>query len=275
MFGLERLWKREGGEGAPTRPRLASEEVPALIYAIGDVHGCVSELVKLERMIVEDAAETIGEKWIVLLGDYIDRGPASAAVVAHIRAAPPAGFRRFCLAGNHEQLFVDALRHPRLGDQWLMLGGDETARSYGLPDRALAEWQRNPRRVISTLQTAVPEDDVEWLETLPVSLSIPGWVFVHAGARPGVPLESQRDYDLIWTRLPDTIGDTMVVPGARMVHGHTPVNGPVDERWRICIDTGAYATGVLTALRIRDGREAGFISTGTNATRDRTVQHAR
>src|SRR6266566_5297782 len=94
------------------RTRLKFDEWPAAIYAIGDVHGCIDQLLALEQRIIDDGAGFAGEKWIVTLGDYIDRGPSSGAVLDHIASPPPAGFKRFALIGNHEQLLLDFLDNP-------------------------------------------------------------------------------------------------------------------------------------------------------------------
>jgi serine/threonine protein phosphatase 1 len=275
MFGLGAIfgWER-GSPPAAARERLASDEVPASLYAIGDVHGCLDELLRLEQMIIEDAAGRSGEKWIVLLGDYVDRGPASASVIAHLRGNPPAGFRRFCLAGNHEQLFADAMRSPRAVERWLALGGIETARSYGLSQKAIDASAGHPREINRLLGAIVPGDDLEWLSSLPVSLTVPGWIFVHAGVRAGVAFDDQSDDDLMWSRLPDRVDLQSSLEGRRLVHGHTPTSEPIDEPSRICVDTGSYATGRLTSLCIRDGRETSFLSTGPLAIPSR-VRNAR
>src|SRR4051794_38194267 len=108
---------------AMPRPRLAFNHWPAAVYAIGDVHGCLDQLVALEHEIVEDGRGLDGEKWLLPLGDYIDRGPDSAGVVAHLRGPAPAGFRRFSLVGNHEVMMLDYLRDPEEHAYWLDQGG--------------------------------------------------------------------------------------------------------------------------------------------------------
>jgi serine/threonine protein phosphatase 1 len=275
MFGLNKILGFRDRIEVAGRERIVADRAPKLLYAIGDVHGCINELVRLERMIIEDARDVQGDKWLVMLGDYVDRGPASASVVAHLSATPPAGFKRICLAGNHEQMFLDAMRDPRSAAQWLALGGGETALSYGLSDAALLAGHRNPREFARTLQALVPADDLVWLESLPAALSIPGWTFVHAGVRAGSTLESQSDYDLLWTRLTDGAGLEALIPATRLVHGHTPVVEPIEEPWRICVDTGAYATSRLTALRIEDGDTTTFLSTGASAATSRQTTRAK
>ena len=110
----------------PQHPRLAFHTWPAAIYAIGDVHGCLEQLLELEARIVEDGQDFEGEKWLVTLGDHIDRGPASAGVIGHVMAPAPAGFRRFSLMGNHEAMLLDYLRDPHGHGYYLEEGGFET-----------------------------------------------------------------------------------------------------------------------------------------------------
>lgn len=246
---------------APPRSRLAAAEWPAAIYAIGDIHGCIDELLQLERMIVEDAMSVgAGERWLVTLGDYIDRGPRSAQVISHLMSPPPAGFRRVALAGNHEQLLLDFLAEPVANAQWLDFGGLETARSYGMRDRPAVGGPRWARAIARDLAGLIPESHLEFLRALPISLAVPGNYFVHAGIRPGVAVDDQADEDLLWIREPfleqGVPGDVLVV------HGHTPANEPELRTWRIGIDTAAFASGRLTAVRLSPGATPSFLSTG-------------
>jgi serine/threonine protein phosphatase 1 len=230
------------------RPRLAFHQWPAAVYAIGDVHGCLDQLQRLEAEIVADAAGLPGEKWIVALGDYIDRGPASPGVLDHLLADPPDGFRRFALVGNHEQLLLDFLDDPPATLDWLEWGGLFTARAYGMPDDPQQAWRRRPRAFAATLAPLLPARHLEFLRSLPTCISLPGFLFVHAGIRPGLPLDAQEDEDLIWIRAPFLNG--RLPAGLTVVHGHTPVDAVQFARGRIDIDTGCFVSGVLTALRV-------------------------
>jgi len=235
------------------RPRLQFDSRPAAIYAIGDVHGCLDQLLALEAMIVADAAEVAGEKWLITLGDYVDRGPQTAAVIAHVMDDAPAGFRRFALVGNHEQLLLDFLDNPPANLDWLEWGGLASAASYGLVDDGSGEWRRRPQDFAQRLAPLIPLEQLSWLRELPTCIAVPGLLFVHAGIRPGVPLSAQDDEDLIWIRAPFLNGH--LPQGLTVVHGHTPVDAPEFMPGRIDIDTGCCFRGTLTALRIlADGR---------------------
>lgn len=229
------------------RSRLVTKDVwPCVVYAIGDVHGSLAELEALEGMIVADAQEFAEPKLIVMLGDYMDRGPHSAEVLTHLLAPPPASFERVCLAGNHDILMLEKLDDPKRIEDWLAIGGVETLQSYGIDLKALLNAPVDKRRRL--LAEAVPGDHWDFLRSLPLMLSMPGAVFVHAGIRRGIPLEAQSERDLVWRRpVPEMNGgegDDLIV------HGHTPVDEPEILPRRANIDTAAFATGILTALRI-------------------------
>jgi serine/threonine protein phosphatase 1 len=113
----------------PPRRRLSIGEHPAAVYAIGDIHGCRDLLVDLEAQIAADAATLDGESWLVTLGDAIDRGPASAQVIDHLRGHAPPGMKRINLLGNHEALLLEFLDRPRVDAAWLQFGGRETLAS--------------------------------------------------------------------------------------------------------------------------------------------------
>jgi serine/threonine protein phosphatase 1 len=241
---------------AKSRNRLALDRRPAVIYAIGDVHGCLAELVELERLIIDDAAGVDGPRLLVMLGDYIDRGPRSAQVLDHLIEPPPAGFTRVNLLGNHEQMLLDFLAAPRRADNWLEFGAEATLASYGA-DPLLAKKGAVP--AATALAAMMPREHIEFLEALPTLFTVPGYAFAHAGIAPGVPLDQQSDEDLIWIRKPflDAPPRNDVV----VVHGHTPGKEPVVTAARICVDTAAFATGRLTAVRIPAEGEISFLST--------------
>ena len=238
-----------------SRPRLAFHTWPAAVYAIGDVHGCLDQLVALEARIAEDGLNFEGEKWLVTVGDHVDRGPESAGVIAQVMGSAPDGFRRFALMGNHEQMMLDFLGNPAAHAYWLDEGGAETLRSYGI--EVAYPPLRTSEALCAELEARFPADHRAFLEALPSYLSLPGWLFVHAGIRPGIPLGMQTDDDLIWIRAPFLT--SQLTGGLRVVHGHTPGPDVVVTPHRICVDTQCFRTGKLSAVRVTpDGRTAFF-----------------
>ncbi len=239
--------KRSG----PRRRRidLGSGHPPYSIYAIGDVHGRLDLLLVAEHRIRSDIQACGRPGLVVLLGDYVDRGDSSAGVLSHLGDSVETGLRRIALCGNHEELFRRFLDDPLEHRQWLDMGGHETLHSYGLDGTALLERYREDsagfRRV---LREAIPDEHRTLLETLPIALRIGGYIFVHAGIRPGVPLEEQTDEDLLWIREP-FLTEGSGLP-ATVVHGHTPSPEPTASPGRIGIDTRAYDTGRLTVLKV-------------------------
>ncbi len=232
------------------RPRLTFDRWPAALYAIGDVHGCLPQLLEVERQIEADARGGEGEKWIVMLGDYVDRGPQSAQVLDHLLQQPPPGFERFCLMGNHEQMMLDFLDDPLTNAYWLEQGGLETLQSYSRHPKDASERGEAGQQI--------PADHLRFIDGLAVSLSLPGWIFVHAGIRPGRTLAEQTDEDLLWIREPFLSGRLVGAP--RVVHGHTPSSEPVVTPYRVCLDTQCFRTGRLTAARIAQTGELSFLT---------------
>ncbi len=223
--------------------RLA--EWPEAIYAVGDIHGCLDSLLNLEGQIQADAEQFNGPKLIVLLGDYVDRGPRSAGVLAHLLGSPRGDFTRVALAGNHELMMLNALDGANIRD-WLALGGIETLRSYGIDhERFAAAPARKRREIVSSY---IPSDHLTFLRGLPLSLQVLQTVFVHAGIRRNIPMDQQNANDLLWIRHEFLTAEPD--DGLLVVHGHTPVDQVQVGPGRIGIDTGAFATGRLTALRL-------------------------
>lgn len=241
------------------RPRLHFDQMPSVLYAIGDVHGCLDQLLDLERQIFADAEDIPGEKWLIVLGDYIDRGPASAQVIEHVISPPRPGWRRFCLFGNHEEHMLKFLDQNGAHERWLEQGGIETMLSYGVEVTA----DITLPTLADRLSSALPTSHRAFLDALPVLLTVPGWVFVHAGIRPGIPIADQRDEDLFWIREPFLTAELPEEP--TIVHGHTPGKDPVVAPGRIGIDTHCFHTGRLTALRVNHHSTTKFLhSMGTS-----------
>lgn len=244
---------------APPRSRVKLERTPSVIYAVGDVHGCLEQLLEIERRIAEDAAPLAGDKLIVMLGDYVDRGPRSAQVIDHLIGPAPQGFDRICLVGNHDTGFLSFLAETGRSDDWLALGAEATLASYGIDTDRLGPRERSPSQLSRLLAASVPAEHIAFLAGAPILLETPDYIFVHAGLRPGQPLEAQVDEDLLWIRH---------IPAARLaefgrpvVHGHTPVKTARVDGPEIAIDTAAFATGRLTAVRLMANKAPIFLVT--------------
>jgi serine/threonine protein phosphatase 1 len=237
------------------RPRLVADDEPAAIYAIGDVHGCLSHLKKMEEAIIVDGADIVGEKWIVMLGDVVDRGPHSAQVIDHLLERPPQGFLRITLAGNHEVAMSAFLDSPSRRSSWLTFGGFESLLSYGMPSE-LIERGRD-RDLTNLVQSYVPREHLDFLSSLAVVLETPRYVFVHAGLRANLPLALQSESDLLW--LDDDFAEDYSSLGKTVVHGHTPVPVARVSARRISVDTEAYSSGRLSAVRLTKAREPALL----------------
>jgi serine/threonine protein phosphatase 1 len=242
------------------QPAPVSGPADRVVYAIGDVHGRIDLLQRLHRMILGDAARR-GRRTAVAvhLGDYVDRGVDSRAVLDRLTGDPLPGLQTVYLCGNHDAWMRGFLDNAEAGRGWLANGGRETLYSYGVP-----AWGRDPslrelRRLRADLLAALPAAHRAFLDSLRLSWSEAGYLFVHAGLRPGVPLDRQAPGDLTGIRRP-FLTSRARFDGALAVHGHTIVNHPQVHANRIAVDTGAYATGRLTALVI-DGDELGFLQT--------------
>jgi serine/threonine protein phosphatase 1 len=219
-------------------PAPASLPPGLRVYAVGDTHGCTDKLDAIHARIAEDAATAPEpDRLIVYLGDYVDRGPDSRGVIERV-LAPPIPGRAVYLCGNHEAMMLEVLNRPDDQDAlalWLRNGGVATLTSYGL------DGEHHPQDWIGR----IPADHLAFLRGLARSHRAGGYLFVHAGIRPGVPLDAQDADDLIWIREPFLCSEAD--HGAVVVHGHTPERAPVIRPNRIGLDTGAVYGGPLTA----------------------------
>jgi serine/threonine protein phosphatase 1 len=219
------------------------------LYVIGDIHGRLDLLDRLIDAIKRDVDEYGNDCLIVTLGDYIDRGPNSRGVIERLLANPfPTSY--IALKGNHELLLESFLADPAVGEHWRRLGGLETLHSYGVPVSGLMVGKAY-EEAANRLRDAMPVEHTSFLRSLKNSYSNNKYFLCHAGVRPGVPLERQRDEDLLWIR-DEFLSSTMDF-GKIIVHGHTPVEEPEVLPNRINIDTGAFATGRLTCVVLDKG----------------------
>lgn len=239
---------------------LALDLWPTAAYAVGDVHGCADLYRAIEARAAADIAALGGVGVLVLLGDVIDRGPSSAELIDHLLAPPPPGLMRFVLRGNHEEMFERFLLAPDPAASWLRHGGLETLASYGIDADAIQRGTMSARLLQITLESMVPAEHRQFLRALPDALILPPFMFTHAGVDRNRPPEKQLAADLRWGRAAaaDPVASTLdaAVFPLTVVHGHTPCPGgrALIGRERVNLDTGAYASGKLSAARfLRDG----------------------
>ena len=238
-----------------------------LVYAVGDIHGRSDLLTELLRKIEDDAASHVSatRRTLVFLGDYVDRGPDSRGVVEILSSGLPDGFDAIALKGNHEWFLLDFLEHPKALPLWLYNGAAATLASYGVPSSVHPQADSAPDVLREQFAAALPSSHRSFLASLEMTAVIGGYLFVHAGVRPGVPLDQQDPEDLLWIREPFL--ETRESFGHIVVHGHTPGTEPVVPKNRICIDTGACMTGRLTALRLFASERAFLTTSGDPADR--------
>ena len=230
------------------------------VYAIGDIHGRADLLDKLDAQIAEDARRNPAERGVVVcLGDYVDRGPDSAGVLERLLRPHPSGIERVLLRGNHEAVMLMAREDTAAIDAWRTFGGAETLLSYGF-DMRLALGHGNAANLLPLIRARIPESHMALLAGTRRSLTIGDYFFCHAGIRPGVALEQQREEDLLWIREPFLSSGADF--GKIVVHGHTPVEEAEMHHNRINVDTGAYATNQLTCLVLEGAGRRLLVSTG-------------
>jgi serine/threonine protein phosphatase 1 len=241
------------------------------IYAIGDVHGRCDLLKKLVERIEEDS-KSLPEgtkRVLVFLGDYIDRGLQSKDVIDFMQSDKVQAFERVFLMGNHEEALLRFLNDVNFGKQWVRYGGAETLYSYGLQPppnaraamqshEAMQAYQRAWDKVWTEFRNRLPEDHLKFYQGLQHYHVAGDYLFVHAGLRPGEELEKQTVRDMLWIR--EEFLDAPEQFPQVVVHGHTPTDAVFRDNRRIGLDTGAFISGKLSAVRLfRD--EVSFLST--------------
>lgn len=232
-------------------------------YAIGDIHGQLALLQQAHAWIEADRKRSGDQDApVVHLGDLVDRGPDSAGVIRFLREGIEGGAPWIVLKGNHDRLFERFLTRPDWQDPHLrsgvtylhpLIGGAETLMSYGLYRQTSFHISRARANALQ----AVPPEDIAFLQSLPLCHAHGAVLHVHAGIRPGVPLEAQSEQDLLWIRDPFLM-DTRD-HGPLILHGHTAIPHPTHYRNRVNIDSRAGYGGPLTVVVI-EGRRVWSLS---------------
>lgn len=226
------------------------------VYAIGDIHGRRDLLDRLLNIIAHDSAAQPSSTCLVFLGDYVDRGPDSKGVIDRL-VGPLGPYETHFLRGNHDDAMVKFLENAAAFRAWKNIGGESTLASYGVmvtpyEDHAALEDMRE------AFASKLPPQHFQFLSGLEYFVQIGDYHFVHAGVRPGVPLNEQSVDDMLWIRDAFTSADSNF--GRIIVHGHTPTHRPIRKRNRIGVDTGAWSSNRLTAL-VLESTSFRFIST--------------
>ena len=255
MTFFNKIFRTSPRRDAPARP---AGPAGYRAYAVGDVHGRLDLLDEiLDKIERDNSSRPSARILIVFLGDLIDRGPASAQVVERLRTYQVKGVRTVFLSGNHEEVMLRILAGEQdLLADWMKFGGAECVASYGLDPVVLEAM--GGEDAIRMIRDIIPKTHQDFLGGFADTFRFGDYLFVHAGIRPGLKIADQAQADLRWIRQPflDDANDH----GFVVVHGHT-ICDQVDERPnRIGLDTGAYRTGILTALAV-EGRERWILDT--------------
>lgn len=203
------------------------------IFAIGDIHGCISNLMSIMDTIDIDVQNDA----LIFIGDYIDRGPDPKGVVDFVLELREKIEHVICLLGNHELMFLDYLHDKNVYKKMFLInGGDHTISSYGVVETA------------GKIRVDVPENHMDFFTSLLPYYETEDYIFVHAGLRPAIPLEKQDMEDLIWIR--HEFINSSYDFGKTVVFGHTPLSQPLIDSNKIGIDTGAVYGGKLTCIEL-------------------------
>lgn len=247
---LSGIFRPSTSKAKPTVQNIIGQAPTGMrVYAIGDIHGRADLLQRMYSTIIEDAASAAPGTRIavVLLGDLVDRGMQSRQVIELAMApALPSDYTVTVLLGNHERMLLDFIESGKGAEAWLATGGAATLASYGCAPPAGLTGRSQIAQLRDELASRQPERHRVFLRYLPHHISYGSYFFVHAGINPARSLADQREADLIWIRKP------FLSHGGPfekiVVHGHNITAAPEMLPHRIGIDTGAYATGVLSAI---------------------------
>jgi serine/threonine protein phosphatase 1 len=248
--------------------RVAPQSAPApsippgmRVYAIGDIHGRIDLLQRIENRITLDSQAVPADMHsiVVYLGDYIDRGPDSKAVVHHLITRPPVAGTDIFLKGNHEQVLLDFLDDPQnVADQWFAFGGIATLMSYGIREAPSKVQAGRFDQLRDELAASIPPAQLAFLRSLKLFWEAGDYFFVHAGIDPRQSMDKQGPESMLWIR--EEFISASGPFGRRIVHGHTIVPEVELLPHRIAVDTGAYATGRLSCV-VLEGKDVRILGT--------------
>lgn len=232
------------GSTPQSDPLLPSVPEGQRFYAIGDIHGRLDLFEALiEAIEADDAHQGPAETHMILLGDLVDRGPDSAGVVRRARKWQKKRSVRI-LAGNHEDMFLESFEKPDILRHFLKHGGRETILSYGISKKQFDAMTLE--ELFATLPKVVPEEEREYINNFEEQIVAGDYLFVHAGIDPTIPISDQKRSNMLWIR--DRFLSHQGPLEKVVIHGHTIFDDVVNLGNRVGIDTGAFRSGVLTAL---------------------------
>ncbi len=225
------------------------------VFAIGDIHGCIKQLVALQDKIFDYPTFDKDKDLLLYLGDYIDRGSSSKGVINRILQLQAEGVKSVFLKGNHEQVMIDFLFNEINNlYYWLNLGADKTFRSYGVE---VADFIKdgfeddNIAKLRNFFLKKISKDHIDFFNNLKLFHTLGNYFFVHAGIDPQKKLEEQTEKDFLWSRSKEFY-DKNFNFGKIIVHGHTPEKEIINFPYRINIDTGCFFTGKLSCVCLND-----------------------
>ena len=257
---LKRLFSRSEQK----EPRVWQAPAGQRLYAIGDIHGRLDLLDDLLAKIdADDAARgAVGETRLILLGDLVDRGPDSRGVIERVMGLMASSSHVTCLKGNHEELLIRSWEGDRkTAGVFNRNGGRETMFSYGVDAKTYDAADLG--ELVDLVGSHVPPQHIAFLDGLADWVQAGDYLFVHAGIRPGIPLDQQSASEMRWIRGEFTENRSDL--GMMVIHGHTITEFTDEQVNRVGIDTGAYATGYLTAIGLEGGKRW-FLETGARPT---------
>ncbi len=218
---------------------------------MGDIHGRLDLLQTLHGKIRQDSETSRGDRIIVYIGDYVDRGDYSKGVIDELLIDPLPGFSPIYLKGNHEEALLNFLEHPEVAWDWFSFGGDAAVMGYGVPVLPGVLTDERLREIQAAFRNAIPDAHLRFLSDLRLRYEIGDYLCVHAGVNPARPLHRQRPEDLMWIRDAFLYSDKL--HGKLIVHGHSITDEPDIQKNRVGIDTGAYFSNRLTCLILEGG----------------------
>ena len=225
------------------------------IFAIGDIHGCLKQLISLQKNILNTKNFKKDNDLLLYIGDYIDRGPHSKDVINQIIKLQKENIKSIFLMGNHEQVMIDFLFNKINNlKYWLNLGADQTFKSYKIE---VAEFIKDGfeddkiDRLRSVLLNELSDEHIHFLKNLRLSYSVGNYLFVHAGINPEKILKDQDKMDLLWSRS-DQFFDKNFKFEKIIVHGHTPEEKVINFPYRINVDIGCFFSGKLSCVCLND-----------------------